>query len=308
MGDNTKEVRSLYDLYRQLNVSSDLLPSSEIFDILNLVDVGFELPYRSEPFRPNYFSFLFVKSGNGIYTIDEHTFQVESNSIYFTNPSNYRTFGWDNIQEVYLITFDEAFLRKYLGEEVFERFPFLLTETLSPKKASAEFYQKAEQIYLLIYREFRGQSANKYRIIGNLLCVLLFYIKEYFWEDYNPIYEGNRQSQIVKSFKQQLELHYRDLGAGKTDMAYRVQDYAAAQRLNSGYLSTVIKAKTGKPIQSWISEKTISLAKSLLQNSEVTIKEITYRLGFSETAHFSNYFKKHTGTSPSLYRESHKNG
>ncbi len=36
------------------------------------------------------------------------------------------------------------------------------------------------------------------KIIGNLFVVILLKIKAYFWEDYNPIYEGNRSSQIVK--------------------------------------------------------------------------------------------------------------
>jgi AraC-like DNA-binding protein len=54
-------------------------------------------------------------------------------------------------------------------------------------------------------------------------------------------------------------------------------------------------------IGTWIVEKTIAVAKSLLQNSSIPIKEIAYRLGFAESAHFSNYFRKHTDTSPVAY-------
>ena len=53
----------------------------------------------------------------------------------------------------------------------------------------------------------------------------------------------------------------------------------------------------------WIADKTIAEAKSLLQNSALSIKDITYKLGFSETAHFSNFFKKHTNISPVQYRK-----
>lgn len=307
MAKKFHEVHTLYDLYQVLKIDGDLLPDTEGFTIHNLADIKFDLPYKSEPFRPNYFSFLFVKDGRGAYTIDEQTFIVDPFSIYFTNPSNYRTFGWTQIEEVFLITFDESFLKRYLNENVFENFPFLLTETLSPKKADTRFYNKVEEIYLLIYREYNSPGSNKYKIIGSLLTVLLFYIKECFWEEYNPISEGNRKSQIVKSFKQLLEKHYRELSAGKRAVAYRVQDYADAQQLHASYLSTVIKSKTGKSIASWIADKTTAMAKSMLQNSQVPIKEITYRLGFSETAHFSNHFKKHTGFSPSQYRQNYLN-
>ena len=294
--------KSLFDLYKMLNLRVDLIQTAEGFTIHNLKDIGFKLPYQSPSFRPDYFSFLFVKDGLGQYTIDENTFKVKPHSIYFTNPSNYRTFSWKTIEEIYLITFDETFLKKYVSKEIFEDFPFLLTETVQPKVASDEFYQSVEDLYLQIHHEYIGQSPLKYKMIGHLLAVVLYKIKEYFWQDYNPIYEGNRSSQIVKSFKQLLERHYRDLSSGKAESAFKIQDYADAQHLHPNYLSNVIKTKTGKPLATWIADKTISEAKSLLQNSSVSIKEITFKLGFSETAHFSNYFSKHADISPATYR------
>jgi len=303
MEKDNQEAKSLYDLYRHLNLPVDLIQTSEGFTVLNLKDVGFEVPYQSPSFRPDYFSFLFIKDGVGKYTIDEHSFQAKPHSIYFTNPSNYRTFSWEKIEEIYLITFDETFLKKYVDKDIFQDFPFLLTETIQPKIVTDDFYQSVEKVYLQIHQEYIGLSSSKYKIIGHLLAVLLYKIKEYFWQDYNPIYEGNRSSQIVKSFKQLLEKHYRDLSSGKVETAFRVQDYADAQNLNPNYLSNVIKTKTGKPIAVWIADKTIAEAKSLLQNSSLSIKDITYKLGFSETAHFSNFFKKHTHISPVQYRK-----
>lgn len=300
--------KSLFDLYHDLGLSVDLIDPTAGITIHNLKDIGFELPYKSPPFRPDYFSFLFVKDGSGKYTIDDKTFITEPGSIYFTNPSNYRTFEWDTIGEVYLITFDESFLKENVHQDVFNEFSFLLTETVQPKILNLEFYKDIEQLYLQILKEYRASSPYKYRIIGNLFVVLLLKIKEYFWQDYNPIYEGNRSSQIVKSFKQTIEQHYRDLSSGKVQTVFRVQDYADVQNLHPNYLSNVIKSKTGKPIATWIAEKTIATAKALLQNSSNSVKEIAYLLGFSEAAHFSNYFKKHTDTSPVVYRKEHYSG
>lgn len=168
-----------------------------------------------------------------------------------------------------------------------------------------DFFQEVGAINVQILNEYRKSTTSKYKIIGHLLAVLLFKIKEHIWNDYNPIYEGNRSSQIVISFKRILEGHYRDLSSGKADLAFRVQDYANALNLHPNYLSSVIKSKTGKNITAWIAEKTLTEAKSLLQNGAIPIKEISYRLGFSETSHFSNFFKKYERTSPVLYRKSH---
>lgn len=59
--------------------------------------------------------------------------------------------------------------------------------------------------------------------------------------------------------------------------------------------NTILEGKIAgsNPVTTWIADKTISEAKSLFQNSSLPGKEITYRLGFPETVHFSNYFKKH---------------
>ncbi|WP_409035039.1 helix-turn-helix domain-containing protein [Mucilaginibacter sp. X4EP1] len=35
----------------------------------------------------------------------------------------------------------------------------------------------------------------------------------------------------------------------------------------------------------------------------MSIKEIAYRLGFTELAHFSNYFKKYTHIAPAQFRK-----
>lgn len=296
------ETNNLFELYKTLGLPLDFFDLQEGFSIFNLKEVGFQLPYKSASFRPNFFSFLFVKEGIGHYTIDEHTFEVESQTIYFTNPSNYRTFSWQKIEDVVLITFDEVFLKKYIGEEVYADFPFLLTEIISPQSVLDDFFRLLERVLYQIQEEYRSSSTSKYKVIGHLLAVLLYKIKEHIWMDYNPIYEGNRSSQIVISFKKMLEQHYRDLSLGKIDSLWKVQDYADAQHLHPNYLSSVIKSKTGKPIAVWITDKTLAEAKSLLQNSPVTIKEISYKLGFSETAHFSNFFKKHVNMSPLQYR------
>ncbi len=164
---------------------------------------------------------------------------------------------WQEINDVHLITLSESFLKENVHQKIFEEFPFLLAETVPPRILQPEVFAEFEQLYLQIEKEYFSSSTYRTRMIGNLF-VLLLKIKEYFWEDYNPIYGGNRSSQIVKQFKRTLEQHYRDLVSGKADKVFRVQDYADAQHLHPNYLSNVIKSKTGKPIGTWITEKTIT--------------------------------------------------
>jgi AraC family transcriptional activator of pobA len=294
--------KNLYETYNSMGLPVEQIKSAG-FTINNLKTLHPELPFTSVGFRPDYFSFLFVKDARGKYTTDDITFNTEPGTIYFTNPGHFKSFEWYAIEDVTLITFTESFLKENVHREIFEEFPFLLAEMVQPKVLQPEAFREFEMLYQQIDKEDQSGSMYKEKIIGNFFVVLLLKIKEYFWSDYNPIYEGNRSSQIVKTFKKNLEEHYRQLIQDKAEKVYRVQEYAGLQGLHPNYLSNVIKTKTGKSVSTWITEKTITEAKSLLQNTSMPIKEIAWQLGFTEATHFSNYFKKNTNTSPASYRK-----
>jgi len=298
----------LKEQYEYFGLPVDTIDSSTDFTVHNLRDIHDTVPYKSLVFRANFFSFVFVKDANGRYTTDDLAFDTEPGTIYFTNPGHFKSYEWHRINDVYLITLSESFLKENVHAHIFEEFPFLLAETVPPRILPTEKFAEFDVLYQQILKEYMSGSSYRNKIIGNLFVVILLKIKAYFWEDYNPIYEGNRSSQIVKTFKRALEKHYRDMSKGLIDKPFRVQEYAASQHLHANYLSSVIKTKTGKSISTWIAEKTITEAKSMLQNSDVSIKEIAYLLGFAESTHFSNYFKKHTNLSPVLYRKQHVEG
>jgi AraC family transcriptional activator of pobA len=296
-------VKTLNELYELMGLAHSTIDSSSGFTILYLQDYFKEFPISSIPFRPNFFSFLFIKDAFGHYTIDDLQFSMVPRTVYFTNPGNYRKFEWQQVTDTCLLVFNESYLKEQVHPDIYRDFSFLLTETVEPRILQPDQFLIIEELYRFIYSEHHGHSPYKNKIIGSSLVTLLLKIKEYFFQNYNPIYEGNRSSQIVKTFKQNLEQHFRDLASGKTDTPLRVQDYADKQFLHVNYLSSVIASKTGKTISAWIADKTIAEAKVLLQDRMMNIKEIAGRLGFLEASHFSNYFKKHTSQSPAEYRK-----
>ena len=67
------------------------------------------------------------------------------------------------------------------------------------------------------------------------------------------------------------------------------------------HLSSVFKSYTGMtPYQYFISIK-IRRAKELLENRDLTIKEVAFRLGFADQYYFSRLFRSKTGISPSRW-------
>lgn len=74
---------------------------------------------------------------------------------------------------------------------------------------------------------------------------------------------------------------------------------------NKKYLTTLFKQRTGTSLKQYSMQIKMERAKSALSETNQTISQIAYGLGFSDTHNFSNAFKKHTELSPSEYRQSY---
>lgn len=78
--------------------------------------------------------------------------------------------------------------------------------------------------------------------------------------------------------------------------------YAEKMGVSSGYLSAILKNATGRSFPEWISSAVIHRAKLLLLNPNLTIKEISYNLGFGDPSNFARYFKSYCGMTPKEFR------
>ncbi len=67
-------------------------------------------------------------------------------------------------------------------------------------------------------------------------------------------------------------------------------------------LNRKIKAITGMTTTEYIVMVRINKAKELLTNTDLSISEISFRCGIDDVSYFSSLFKKHTGTSPTSFR------
>lgn len=67
-----------------------------------------------------------------------------------------------------------------------------------------------------------------------------------------------------------------------------------------------MKSITGAGAKEYITKIRIEKAKSLIENTEMNIAEVSDRTGFSSQSYFSTAFKSYTGMSPSQYRNSIK--
>jgi AraC family transcriptional activator of pobA len=83
-----------------------------------------------------------------------------------------------------------------------------------------------------------------------------------------------------------------------------VQSICEDLNLSVSYLSRVLKLLTGESTQQFIHEKLITKAKEKLSNTDRSVSEIAYELGFEHPQSFTKSFKTKTRVSPSKFRQS----
>lgn len=111
----------------------------------------------------------------------------------------------------------------------------------------------------------------------------------------------NRGDEIWKP--EALFLKFLELVRASFDSNYTIAQYAEKLQTTEQKLNEQAKMFTGKTAQMVVYGLIASEAKRLLTYESLSVKEVAFRLGFNDPFYFSNYFKKHTGVSPSAYRE-----
>ncbi len=73
-------------------------------------------------------------------------------------------------------------------------------------------------------------------------------------------------------------------------------------------LNEISKRLSGITAGEHIRNRVILEAQRYLYNTDLTAKEIAYKLGFEDLHYFSRFFKKYTQQTPSKFRESARTG
>lgn len=92
--------------------------------------------------------------------------------------------------------------------------------------------------------------------------------------------------------------------AGSTGTFPGVADLAAACGFSERYFARLFRQHFGSSVSEHLKAARMSKAKSLLLETQLPLKEIAYRLGYSSSANFSSAFRAAIGSTPGQYRKS----
>ena len=292
-------------------ISKHVLPQDGVllgddFFIIEVKDTD-RFSFLKYPCRSDAYFAIFCKEGTIDVEINLREYHVSRNTLMISTPGNIlrvEEFGPGLLsQKDFLVL---AISKEFLSgiridfKKVFdERLTLLADPCVSLDDDEIAFCSK----YVDLFKDVLSSGVpNKEEAVGSLIASL-FYVLGGLLEKNFVRFQGNgvpatSEMRLKMLFERFMSL-VSEYHGSERGMAF----YAGRLGMTPKYLSKVIKQVSGRSAPDWIDSYVILEAKNMLKYTDISIKEIVYRLRFPNQSSFYRFFKAHTGMTPSEYRK-----
>lgn len=278
------------------SIPSDYETKNPNFFCLRLKENEGSISNYKPPFRKDfYFIALVSNAGKTKITYDNTNVTQLNSFLVFQSPGLLYSFYRDNSANGYLIYFKKECL-SFFKPEFEKEFPFFnILHTNFFKLNEARFQQFAPH-FEDVFTAYETTTDNQHKVASIKLLALLYQFKE-FTHAFKQWEEGftTPQQILLQKFVQLVNNFYIEKRT--------IEDYAALLNVTPNHLSQSVKSASNKNALSFINDRLLAEAKSLIQFTNFDIAEIAYQLNFSDPANFGKFFKKHTELTPLEYRK-----
>ena len=276
------------DCLPPLYTSKNLAPGLS-FEIKTLESIlQHDEPANSPVFSHDYFKILWITQGAGIYRLDMQQFAIRPNQLFCVRPGEVHLIESGEDLEGYVISFTRSFLG--LGDMDPDLVhPGGIYQLFERCKAIQVKYDSIADMALIMERllkEYNNLDLFRQELLRRYFRIFLIYLSRQF-EENSLLVSQTRSLGLVQKFMQLLNANFKEMKM--------VADYARQLAVTPNYLNESIKKTTGHPASYHIRQRIALEAQRQAAYSDVCMKEIAYHLGFSDSAHFSKFFKNTTG-------------
>ena len=252
------------------------------------------------PHRHDFYTIYWIKKGQLLHTIDTVTHPVKKNTLFFLAPGQVHQMELSEKVEGYMIAFQDAFMclkdqaatLMGINSSLFFNNQFSSVITLTPEQE-----KDFEMLVHMMMKEVTAQAAEYETALHGLLRYFLVLASRIKGSSMmaTPEQHATHNSSLFLQFRNLIEEQYTTLK--------NVSDYAALLHVKPVLLNEISKQLSGITAGEHIRNRVILEAQRYLYNTDLSAKEIAYKLGFEDPHYFSRFFKKYTSQTPSEFKE-----
>jgi len=276
--------------------ASDEVNFSEVFKIRDLQSLLNGKDMVQELHRHDYFFVLVLKKGKGNHEIDFNSYKVCDNSIFFLRPGQVHQLSLKAGSSGYLMQFKTDF---YYQNESSSRELLRKAGNKNFCRLSMVKVKKLFSVLDEIFQEYSDKQEGYKEVIKANLGI--FFIE---------LIRGQRNKKDPKDnntmYSQERIEKLSELLEANINKIKQVSQYAEMMNLSVYQLNAITKEVLGKTCSELINEHIILESKRYLLATSNQVNQIAYSLGYEDISYFIRFFRKHTGYTPNLFRETFK--
>lgn len=267
------------------------------FEILNLEHV---LRHPKEklkkPHRLNFYSVIWFQEGTPTHVVDFNPIEIKPNTLLFLRKDSVHSFDVENKYSAKSILFTDSFFCQSESDTNFLKTTVLFNDLFSTSAIQLhENIKSFSGLFQLMQDELENKKDNfQTDILQNLLHTFLLLAERTLLNQNKIELRKGIDYDYVITFKNLLETSY----ISHKQVSY----YAPLLNITQKRLSQATVKVLGQTPKEVIEARIILEAKRLLAHSKLSVKEISYTLGYDEPTYFIQFFKKHTQETPTEFR------
>lgn len=252
------------------------------------------------PYARRDFFKISLTVGNGKVHFADKFYEVQKQAMTFSNPQiPYKWEHTDNIANGFFCIFDQQFFHQFGN---LNQYSVYQPEGTRLFELRDEQRKLVEAVFQRMFEEINSDYIHKYDVLRTLVLELIHFalkMQPTAKCDKQPV---NASQRISTLFLELLERQFPIDENHKSTSLRSASDFAAQLNVHVNHLNRAVKESTDKTTSQIIAERILQEAKILLKHSPWNVSEIAFALGFTETTHFNNFFKKHVQISPLKFR------
>lgn len=250
--------------------------------------------------RNNYFTLIFIISGEGLARVDLSDYAFQENTLFAFYPYQPFMLLSKGALRGIAIQFHHDFFCIYRNHKEIAHNGVLFNNVYEQPFVHVSESCRATLFNLIqgMADELKTDSFRKDEALVSYLKLFLVMatrlkLEQQTLQDADD--SNSKQQFVIQNLKNAIEDNFR--------LKHSASDYADLLNLTPVSLARITKNHFNKTPSDLIAERIIIEAKRELYLTDKTIKEIAYELGYEDEYYFSRVFKSKTDISPQFYRD-----
>lgn len=295
--DPILKIKTIGQLHKLYQLGS---PKHPHISVIDLESVPHDLFGVGTPFCMEFYV-ISCKKFIGTVNYGRSNYDFEGGTMMFTAPDQVVSSASETqVSEGWALFFHSDLIKGTDLEKKMHEYSFFRYEA----NEALHITDKEQEILLNCITNLKRECSNNLdehskTLISSNIELLLNYCSRFYDRQFRTRKPINHD--IVIGFERLLGMYFSD-STNRVNGLPNVKYFSERLEVSPNYLSDLLTRYTGKSTLEHIHLHIVERAKSLLWNTNKSVSEVAFDLGFEYPSHFSKIFKSNTGTSPKKFR------